>query len=230
MSSPRARCWALRMRQRSAGSRAPSPGNGGRSGWRSPGPRRAGLIPRQHRLAPRFLGLQAGAGPEQLKLRWLAGFKAKWGAARDSPVPRGPLRGLGLCSPAEELQSPTGGGHKAPPPPTDSWSLVATDTGRGWEGARSRAPAHATLLAPRSLPRRRSRPSPSPRRAPPSGERPGDSRPAAKGARGAAGAGAECRPPCALVAPALRSGTELGGAQRALFPRFRKGHPGGGAP
>lgn len=49
-------------------------------------------------------------------------------------------------------------------------------------------------------------------------------------ARGAAKTGAECRPLCALPAPALRSGTELGGALRALFPRFPKGHPGGGAP
>lgn len=125
---------------------------------------------------------------------------------------------------------PDGWRAHSPPRPTGSWTLAATGTGQGWEGTRSRAPAHATLLAPRSLARRRSRPSPCPRRAQPSGERPRDSGPAAKGARGAAGAGAECRPPCALVAPALRSGTELGGAQRALFPRFRKGHPGGGAP
>lgn len=48
--------------------------------------------------------------------------------------------------------------------------------------------------------------------------------------RVAAKAPTDCRPPRALSALALRSGTELGGARRALFPRFPKGHPGGGAP
>lgn len=37
---------------------------------------------------------------------------------------------------------------------------------------------------------------------------------AAEGAREAAGAGAQYQPPCTRAAPALRSGTERGGAQR----------------
>lgn len=72
--------------------------------------------------------------------------------------------------------------------------------------------------------------APSPRvPAQPSGERPGDPGPAAGGARGVAGARAECRPRCA---PSRRlCGAERSWAERgARFPRFPKGHPGGGAP
>lgn len=102
--------------------------------------------------------------------------------------------------------------------------------GPGLEGPQGGAPAHATPLAPGSLLRSQYRSLSRPPRARGCEERPGDPGPPAEGARGAAKAGIECRPPRALAAPALRSGTELGGAQRALFPRFPKGHPGGGAP
>lgn len=50
------------------GPRAPSPGNGDRSGGRSPGPRRAGRIRGQRRLAPRFLGLPGWGGAGTVKV------------------------------------------------------------------------------------------------------------------------------------------------------------------
>lgn len=54
--------------------------------------------------------------------------------------------------------------------------MAATGPGRGWEGSRSCAPAHATLLTPHSLPRHRSWPvSRPPRALRPRGSSPGTS-------------------------------------------------------
>lgn len=217
------------MRPRSAGPGASSPGNGGWSGGRSPGPAQGRAGTGQRRLAPLSLGLPGWGGARTAKVA-VAGRVQAGRARPETHLSRVSRRADSTpCTPAEQLRSPTG--RRLTAPPAGSPSLAAAGTGRGWEGTRSRASAHATLLAPRSLPRRRFRLRSRPRRARASlGSSPGTQVPWRRKRVGAAGASAECRPPRAPAAPALRSGTELGGAQRALFPRFPKGHPGGGAP
>lgn len=201
------------MRRRSSGPGAPSPGNSGGSRGRSPGPAQGRADTWQRRLAPPSLGLLrwGGAGTAEVAV---AG-PVKPGGAR----PATHLSGVGRRAGSAPALRPSSCGPRrvagAPPLPRAARVWQAAGTGRGWEGIWSRASAHATLLSPRSLPRRRSRPRSRPRRARASGEQRGDPGPAAARARAAAVAGAECRPHCALAAPALRSGTELGGAQRS---------------
>lgn len=148
-------------------------------------------------------------------------------ATSDSPVPRGPSRGLGPWIPAEWPWSPTIAG--APSFSEGNWSQAATGPSRGW-GTQSCA-RRRTRLSWLVAPSVAASPNPAPALCSLGalGSGPG-TQILPRRERVAAKAPAECRRPRARSASALRSGTELGGARRALFPRFPKGHPGGGAP
>lgn len=204
-----------------------SPGNGGRSAGRSPrasagsgGP--GGAPPRTRGLRPSRLG----RGRSRQSCRGWLGY-ARRGADGDSPVPRGPSRGLGPWTTAEWPWSPTD--RRCTVLPEGNWSQAATGPGPGW-GTRSCA-RRRTRLSWLLVPSLAVSPNPAPALRPLGalGSHPGAQVPQRR-ERVVAKAPADCRPPRALSALALRSGTELGGARRALFPRFPKGHPGGGAP
>lgn len=203
----------------------PSPGNGGWSGGRSPAPAQGPVDPEE---APPCTGVlwpsRLGRGHCKQSCSGCPG-DAIWGTNSDSPVPRGPSRGLGPWIPAERPWSPTGRGCTVLP--EGNWSQAATGPSRGLRDPELRAPAHATQLARRFPCCRQSQPNSRLLPALGSREPPGYR---SRRERVAAKAPAECRCPRARSASALRSGTELGGAQRTLFPRFPKGHPGGGAP
>lgn len=145
------------MRPRSAGPGASSPGNGCWSGGRSPGQAQGRADTWQRLLAPLSLGLPGWGGARTVKVAVAGGGKA--GRARPAThLSRVSRRANSTpCTPAEQLRSPTGRGLTAPP--AGSPSLAAAGTGRSWEGTRSRASAHATLLAPSSLLRSRSDPA-----------------------------------------------------------------------
>lgn len=205
---------------------APSPGNGGWSAGRSPRLQRR--VVRTGRSAalhggpsglPGWGGAAASkvaeASPEMPDGEQTATHLSRVGRRVD-PAPGFPPSGRGPPTGCRAPSFPRASGVRRRQAPG----------GAGGPGA-ARAGAR-TQPAPRpSLPPVPACSRPSPARG--SGEPPRGPGLAAEGARGAK-APAECRPPRALPASALRSGTELGGARRALFPRFPKGHPGGGAP
>lgn len=123
------------------------------------------------------------------------------GADSDSPVPRGPSRGLGPWIPTEWPWSPTG--RRCTVLPEDNWRQAATGPSLGW-GTRSCAPAHATQLACHSPVAASPNPAPAFRPLGALGSRPGTD-PAAEGARGCEGPG--------RVPPSL-SPVRLGSAER----------------
>lgn len=135
----------------------PSPGNGGWSGGRSPAPAQGRVDPEE---APPCTGVlwpsRLGRGHCKQSCSGCPG-DAIWGTDSDSPVPRGPSRGLGPWIPAERPWSPTGRGCTVLP--EGNWSQAATGPSRGWGDPELRAPAHATQLARRFLCRRQSQPN-----------------------------------------------------------------------
>lgn len=146
------------------------------------------------------------------------------GADSDSPVLRGPSRGLGPWIPTEWPWSPTG--RRCTVLPEDNWSQAATGPNLGW-GTRSGAPAHATQLACHSPVAASPNPAPALRPAQGSREQPGY-----RSRRGGSAWLRRPRPSAAVPEPSppRLCGAERSWAERALFPRFPKGHPGGGAP
>lgn len=164
----------------------PSPGNGGWSGGRSPAPVQGRVDPEE---APPCTGVlwpsRLGRGHCKQSCSGCPG-DAIWGTDSDSPVPRGPSRGLGPWIPAEWPWSPTGRGCTVLP--EGNWSQAAKGPGRGW-GTRSCARRRTRLswLVASSV---AASPNPTPAFCPlwALGSRPGTD-PAAEGARGCEGPG-----------------------------------------
>lgn len=191
----------------------------------APEPAQVVWTQRKRRLA-RFQAFQAEAGPRKQSCRGCPRDAIR-GANSDSPVPRGPSRGLGPWISAEWPWSRTGRGCTVLPEGKGSQAATGPSWGWGtWSCARRRTRL-SWLVAPSVAVS--PNPAPALRSLGALGSRPGAQIPPRR-ERVAAKAPAECRRPRARSASALRSGTELGGARRALFPRFPKGHPGGGAP
>lgn len=208
------------------GPRAPSPGNGGRRGGRSPGRRRAGRMNEQRRLAPRFLGLPGwgGAGTAKVAVADLAKPGRARPATHLSRVDRRadwtPALPRSTCGPQR-----VAGARPLPQSAGVWWPRAGAGAGRG-PGAS--LPRLCSLLAPSLA----DGPGPAPARGSLSalGSGPGTQVPRQRERVGLQKPEPSATFPSPWSRRALRSGTKLGGAQRALFPRFPKGHPGGGAP